>query len=273
MRYYSQYMKVDFHFLRMLYWARSMEHRTGSSVDKVLDVLLLFTQEHPQRSIDEIQQELHLPQSTVYRYVRILTERGFLHRVEPGYYRLGAALISLSRVVLHTDRHIRLLALPSMKRVAEQTGESVSLMRIANRYAVCIESIEGQYALRVTIEQGRTQLLHTGASSKVLMAFTPESDWESLLEQPLKRFTENTITELDVLYTHLRMIREQGYAVSDGEIDVGARAVAVPLLNKHQGIIAALSIEAPYSRMNDKVLQTYIALLQEEAAVICDALN
>ncbi|MCB9452754.1 MAG: IclR family transcriptional regulator [Anaerolineaceae bacterium] len=250
-----------------------MDLQPVSTVDKVLDILMLFSSERTQISMTEIQDELSLSQSTAYRYIRILVDRGFLERVDSGNYRLGATLIALSRAAHHSDRNLRLAALPSMKRIAEETRESVSLMRLVNRRVVCIESLEGQYALRVTIEYGRTQHLHSGASSKVLLAFTNDSQWDNLLDFPLKKLTENTITESGPLYKHLKEIRRAGYAVSDGEIDVGARAVAVPIMNRHDQVAAALSIEAPASRMDDTVLDGYIALLQDEAQVICDLLK
>lgn len=250
-----------------------MESRAISTVDKVLDILQLFNEDRHRVSIEDIQRELNLPQSTVYRYVRLLVERGFLDKVDSGYYHLGVRLLLLSRIALHSDRNIRLLTLPSMKRIADQTGESVSLMRIANQYAVCIESIEGRYALRVTIEPGRTQLLHTGASSKVLLAYSPESKWNTMLQIPLKRFTETTITDMAGLKQETTNIRQQGYAISEGEIDIGARAIAVPLLNRQDEIIAALSIEAPSSRLPDDVVETYIAILQQESETIRNSLH
>lgn len=250
-----------------------MEHRAISTVDKVLDILQLFTEERTQVSVEAIQRELSLPQSSVYRYVRVLVERGYLDKVDAGNFRLGVRLIALSRIALHSDRDVRLIALPGMKRIADHTSESVSLMRIANQYAVCIESIGGKYALRVTIDPGRTQLLHAGASSKVLLAYSPQAQWNSLLHFPLQRFTETTITDMEGLRAEATQIRSQGYAISDGEIDIGARAIAVPLLNRQDEIVATLSIEAPSSRMPDDVVVEYVSLLQQESEAIRDGLK
>jgi len=144
----------------------------------------------------------------------------------------------------------------------------VSLMRISSRRVVCIESIEGHHALRVTIEQGRTQPLHAGASSKILLAGIPEDHWDELLELPLERFTSTTITDLDTLRASIRAIRSAGYATSEGEIDTGAKAIAVPLKNELGETIAALSIEAPSSRMDEATTVRYLEILRREAAII-----
>ena len=234
----------------------------------MLDILLLFQDGKERKSIDEISQALDLPKSTAYRLVRILQESGLLEKAGSAHYQLGVTFLKLSRVALNSNRDIRLMALPGMKRVAEAVAESVSLMRLMNRQVVCIESIEGQHALRVSIEQGRTQLLHAGASSRVLLAHLPESEWPDYLEFPLRRFTETTITDFDALRANLRQVRRDGYTVSNGEIDIGARAVAVPLFNSRDEVVAALSIEAPAMRMPDETARRYIELLQQEAARI-----
>ncbi|MBN1562210.1 MAG: IclR family transcriptional regulator [Anaerolineae bacterium] len=244
------------------------ETAKSSVIHKVLDILLLFQNQQEQYSAEEISQHLDIPKSTVYRYIRILHEKGLLEKVGSAEYGLGAVLIEMGRKTLASNREMRLVALPSMKRLAEATGESVSLMRRYNHRAVCVESIEGRHALRVTIERGRTQPLHAGASSIILLAALPEDQWDEVLDVPLERFTNATITDLGELRAHVRDVIDQGYAISDGEIDVGARAIAVPLRDHRNEIVAALSIEAPASRMTNEVILHYIDMLKHEARTI-----
>lgn len=241
---------------------------SNSVIDRLLDILLLFKEGRELWSIDDIARMLDIPKSTCYRLVRTLQERGFLEKSGTSNYQLGITFMRLSRVALSSNRDIRLMALPSMKRIAEAIKESVSLMRLMNRQVVCVESIEGQHSLRVSIQQGRIQPLHAGASSRVLLAYLPEEDWKKVLDFPLQRYTDTTITDFDVLVENLHSVRKQGYAISDGEIEVGPKAIAVPLLNHRDEVIAALSIEAPTTRMTDEVVSDYLALLQREAAVI-----
>lgn len=242
--------------------------QSNSVIDRLLDILLLFNEGRESWSIDDITQTLNLPKSTCYRLVRALHERGFLEKSSTSNYQLGVTFMRLSRVALSSNRDIRLMALPSMKRIAEAVKESVSLMRLINRQVVCVESIEGQYALRVSMQQGRIQPLHAGASSRVLLANLPEEDWKKYLDFPLQRFTDNTITDFDMLRENLRRVRQLGYAISDGELEVGPQAIAVPLMKGRDEVIAALSIEAPRIRMTDEVVSNYLELLKREAAYI-----
>jgi DNA-binding IclR family transcriptional regulator len=237
-------------------------------------VLLLFQKDQAEISIDMISSELNIPKSTAYRYAKTLTDRGFLHKTTAtGTYQLGRVFLSFSRMVLASDRELITTVLPMMTTLADETGESVSLMRLINRRAVCLESIPGTHALRVSIDRGRAQLLHAGASSRVLLASQEPEMWKSHLDFPLKRYTDSTITNWDVLEENLRNIRACGYAVSDGEIDMGARAVAVPLPNLFDVTIAVLSIEAPASRLDAERTEHYVKLLQEATQQVKQSLG
>ncbi len=242
--------------------------QSNSVIDRLLDILLLFKEGKESWSVDDMARMLDLPKSTCYRLVRALQEKGFLEKSGSSNYQLGISFMRLSGVALSSNRDIRLMALPSMKRIADVVKESVSLMRLMNRQVVCVESIEGQHTLRVSIPQGYVQPLHAGASSRVLLAYLPEESWRKLLELPLQRYTETTITDFDALCENLRQVRRDGYAVSNGEVAAGARAVAIPLLRNRDEVIAALSIEAPATRMTDAVLATCLAQLRQEAAYI-----
>lgn len=239
--------------------------QSNSVIQRLLDILLLFKEGRELWSIDDIGQQLDLPKSTSYRLVRELQARGFLEKAGSSHYQLGIAFFKLSQVAFNSNRDIRMMAFPSMKRLAETTGESVSLMRLMNRQVVCIENIEGQRPLRVSIGQGYIQPVYSGASSRVLLAHVPEQEWEDYLEFPLQPYTDMTITDFETLQENLRTVRREGYTISNGENEVGARAIAVPVMNKRNEVVAALSIEAPATRMTDEIAARYLDLLVAEA--------
>ncbi|MEM6282492.1 MAG: IclR family transcriptional regulator [Chloroflexota bacterium] len=239
-----------------------------TATEKILDILLLCLDRDGEVTIDAISSALDIPRSTAYRYTRTLTEKGFLHKADvSGVYRLGRIFLGFSQMVAN-DRTILLAVMPAMVNLAIATGESVSLMRLINRHAVCLESIPGSYALRIAIERGRAQPLHAGASSRVLLANQPPDTWKSYLDFPLAHYTDTTITDWERLKDNLYAVRERGYAVSEGEIDVGAWALAVPLRNMFDSTIAALSIEAPVSRIDEQKVKDYVAHLQQASTVI-----
>lgn len=242
-----------------------------STAEKVLDVLLLFDESRPALTADEISALMDTSRSTTYRYIRTLRDKGFLEKSDGGVFRLGPRLLDLGRAA-RRKRDLRDIALPVMEEVAEATRETALLTRIFGREAVCVERVEGSQTIRISFERGHVQPLHAGASSKILLAYLDESEWNEHLALPLERFTEHTITDSELLKEQLREIRQQGYCISDGEVDAGARAVAVPILDTRGRLVAGLSTAGPAFRMDDATVQRHLDLLRSGAAKIQEQL-
>jgi DNA-binding IclR family transcriptional regulator len=197
----------------------------------------------------------------------MLREKGFLERTPAGGYRLGPRLLQLGRIARGT-LGISSVALPVMTQIAEESRETVLLTRLFGDTAVCIERIEGPQTVRISFEVGQVQTLHAGASSKILLAYVDPEEWEERLQLPLERLTEKTTTDLEELMEQLVAIREQGYCVSDGEVDLGARAVAVPVVDAQGKVVVALSTAGPSFRMDEATIGRHLELLRSGAATI-----
>jgi len=70
------------------------------------------------------------------------------------------------------------------------------------------------------------------------------------------------------LKTHLKEIKEKGYAFSDQEVDRDVRAVAGPILNGLGELVAGLSVAGPGYRINKKKISTCGKLLIQYAKKI-----
>jgi DNA-binding IclR family transcriptional regulator len=245
--------------------------KSPSTADKVLDVLLLFQESWPELTAEEICELIDAPRSTTYRYIRILRDKGFLEKSATGGFRLGPRLLQLGRIA-RSRLDISDIALPVMEDIARQTRETVLLTRLFGGNAVCVERIQGPQTVRISFEIGQVQPLHGGASSKILLAYVDENEWDKYLTSRLERFTEYTITEPEALKEQLREIRRQGYCVSESEVDLGARAVAVPIKDARGRVVAGLSTAGPVFRMDDDTVDHHLALLRSGASTIQDQL-
>jgi len=243
----------------------------SSTATKVLDILRLFDETQPEISAEAIGDAIRTPRSTTYRYIRTLTDKGFLEKATNGKYRLGPVFLQFSTLICD-EESISRIALPVMTAIMEETNETVLLTRRYDRLSICVERVEGQQAIRISLKKGHRQPLHAGASSKILLAFADKAVWDQYLDRPLERFTDNTITDPDALRAHLRQIREQGYCVSDSEVDVGAKAVAVPILNRNKRLVAGLSTAGPAFRMDAATVESHLQILRTGAATIEDKL-
>ncbi len=229
------------------------------TIDKAIDLLWAIAHGSGSSSVDELSSEIQLPKSTTYRFLKTLQARGFVDAsAEYGKYRLGPSLSLLSNNSSRNGHHGTLceLALPVMRRLTAETGETTFLCIKSGRETICIESIESRQRIISRFFVGEVRPLHVGAASKALLAFLPDSDIETIVKQKLSRVTNNTITEPVNLRKELREIREKGYAYSDQEFIVGARAISAPVLDERGDVAASMTLSAPVHRIENSNRET-----------------
>ena len=110
--------------------------------------------------------------------------------------------------------------------------------------------------------------LHCTSNGKVLIAFLPEDRQRDLLVQPLARFTDSTITDVDLLLKELATVREQGYATAFEELEQGLVAVAAPIRDLSGNVVASLSASGPVYRLERDRIPGIAAAVRTGAAEI-----
>ena len=91
------------------------------SLHRAIDLLSAF-QSRPELSVEELAKILGWPASSVYRFVRVLRDRGFLSLVpESKKYGLGSLLCELGRA---GGPDLPRLARAALERLSKETGET-----------------------------------------------------------------------------------------------------------------------------------------------------
>jgi DNA-binding IclR family transcriptional regulator len=221
-----------------------------------LNVLLLFNVSTPLLTVSEISKRLKYSQSKTYRLVRTLIQYGLIQEDgEAAKYSLG---LNALRVGFLAQKRfdISIIASPFMKQLCALTKETVFLTAINGTKGICIAKEESEEPIRWhAFQLGQEIPMHCSAPGKVLMAYLPEEDWDRIIvKEGLKRYTPNTITNIDELKAQLREIKKEGYALSDKELYEEVRAVSAPILNASGEVIAALSIAGPVYRIGKRKL-------------------
>ncbi|MGA2316222.1 MAG: IclR family transcriptional regulator [Thermodesulfobacteriota bacterium] len=237
-----------------------------SSLDKGLDILCSFDFDNKALPAQSISQQLNMPLSTTYRYLMTFEKRGFLVR-EPGTknFKLGFVFFRLGNIV-SSQMELIDIVLPYMKFLSSESGETVLLTVINGWEAMCLEKVETNKVIKLSLERGSSLPLHAGASSKILLAYQKDSFIKSMLKNTtLTRFTKNTITDPILLKKELRKIQKQGFAFSDQEADLGVRAIGAPIFNHKGELVAGLSIAGPRERITNKDMPKLFRLVKEAA--------
>ena len=211
---------------------------------------------------DELSTLLETPLSTIYRYLRTLTEFGFVERQEAGY-RLGSRLHVLGAGPTVSAEELIRAADPSLVSLAEGTGETASISRRIGTGAICLAQVPSPQALRVALEPGQTSVLHVGAIGHVLLAFAPPEVQEAALVD---------VTGAAAIRERLRKIGTEGAATDEGETFDGVTTLAVPIL-RADGIVAAIAVSAPSDRASRRWQARSRGALRRAAAEIQASLD
>ena len=221
------------------------------SVERAIALLKAFDIDKPELGVTELSRVLGLHKSTVSRILATLERGGLVEQnPETGKYRLGVALIGLGAlVVAHAD--VREIARPLLRRLAEETQETVNLAVLDGDEVINIEQmLPDKRQVKNIGWVGRRTPLHCVSTGKVLLAYLPEEEIERILAKGLSRRTDKTITDPGRLRKELVKIRQQGYATGLEELEEGLNAVAAPVRNHDGKVIAAVSVSGPSYRVS-----------------------
>ena len=251
-----------------------MATKTLQSLERGIDLLFLFSEEKPILSLQQISEALDLPESTAYRLIVTLCKKGVLARdSEAKGYELHASLLRIQGG-LRARLDIRRLALPYLKTLARESGETAQLSLLQGHEIVCAEAVSSPHTIRFIPEKGRALPLYASALGRAVLAFLPEAFIGRYLQQTgLRAMTPYTVTDLRELRALLGQIRVQGWAVSFQQMYLGARGVAAPIFDHRGKVVASLGISGPHPRFSDRRARSLVPGLRDQARALSAALG
>ncbi len=227
---------------------------TNRSLERSLDLLECFSESNPRIGLSELSRMVGLPKATVFRMAETLALRGYLSKnAGEQSYQLGYKILGIGKVLL-SSLDYRNVALPYMRRIKEETNESVTIYIAANdRERLCVERVQSTQGLSRMVYVGDLFPLNRGAAGKSLLAF-----WD----------TERRMPDHAVSEEELEAIRRNKVAVSHAERETGVSSVASPLFDHKGKVIAVLSLSGPSFRYQGEQLEEYIHKVRTAAAAI-----
>jgi len=190
-----------------------------------------------------------LPKSTTHRLVTALVNEGLLVQDEDSHkYALSLRVTALGASIL-SSHTVRKSARPILMELRDQTHESVHLAVLEGMEAVIIDTEDSYFVVRAVNVPGQHLPAHAVSTGKVLLAYQWEVRLREILNHMnLARYTDRTITDPRLLLEELRHVRANGYAISCGELEDGIDAVAAPIFDHLNTVVAAVSIGGPSER-------------------------
>lgn len=235
------------------------------SLDRAFAILEAMADAGGVIGLSRLSTDSGLPLATIHRLVRTLVDLGYVRQEPSRQYSLGPRLMRLAD---SSTKRLGTLAHPYMSRVVDALGESVNLAVLDGEEIVYVAQVQpSQNFMRMFTEVGRRAKPHTTAVGKAMLAAEADQDVLDLLKRTgMVRRTQHTITDPDEFLADLQRVRDQGFAVDDGEQELGVRCVAVAVPDAPRAM--ALSMSGPLTRMSDDVVAKAAPILHEAAEQI-----
>ena len=236
-----------------------------NSSEKTATLLKLLGRSPYVHSVTELGEQISCSKSGTFKLLASLVKTGLAAQTPEHKYTLGPAVYVLGRT--YEDKiGLSKMVKPYLVRLRDMTGENASFSMLINGKAILIYREESQQLVRVMGNVGQERPLYAGATGKILGAYQEESVIRKrLMEEPMKAFTENTILSPEGLLNEYAKIREQGYAISDGELNSETIGIGAPIYDESGNVWAAVSIGAPKMRVDAVKMERYIFLIREIA--------
>ena len=236
-----------------------------NSSEKTATLLKLLGRVPYVHSVTELGEQISCSKSGTFKLLASLVKTGLAAQTPEHKYTLGPAVYVLGRT--YEDKiGLSKMVKPYLVRLRDMTGENASFSMLINGKAILIYREESQQLVRVMGNVGQERPLYAGATGKILGAYQEESVIRKrLMEEPMKAFTENTILSPEGLLNEYAKIREQGYAISDGELNSETIGIGAPIYDESGNVWAAVSIGAPKMRVDAVKMERYIFLIREIA--------
>jgi IclR family acetate operon transcriptional repressor len=215
-------------------------------------------------ALSELAARSGLPLPTIHRIVRTLVSSGYVRQLPSRRYALGPRLIGLGE---SASRMLGAWARPHLTELVEQVGETANMATLDGDEVVYVAQVPSRHSMRMFTEVGRRVSVHSTGVGKALLAQLPPNRVAELLDRAgMPAETQHTITDPDTLAEELERIRTQGYAVDDGEQEVGVRCVAVPVPDGPS--MTAVSVSGPEARVSWELVARAAPLLQRTATAL-----
>lgn len=219
--------------------------RTVQSVETTIDIIE-YLREVDKAGVTELATALNRSKGTVHSHLATLLENEYV--VKNGdRYSLSLKLLDFGEYV-KSRLDIYDVVTEELDDLATETGEVAQFATEEHGRAVYLYKAHGDQAVNTASTAGKREYLHCISLGKAMLAHSPEERVDEIIDRHgLPKQTENTITDREELKGQLREIQDRGYAVDDEEKIGGIRCVAAPLT--HDGVVGAISISGPSSRM------------------------
>lgn len=220
-------------------------------------------------SLSDLSRTIGSPKNSTSRLLETLEAAGYVTRTgSPCRFLLTTKMLLVGRLSPDPPSLVA-SSLDVMRRLRDETGETVQLGIPIGDEGVIIEKVESRRPARINMDIGLRFGLHDNAPGKVLLAWRAVEDREATIRRlALVRSTPHTITTPADLARECELVLARGYATDRGEADEGIHCVAAPIRSREGALCAVLWVSGFAGRMPERDFPAMGATVAAAAAAI-----
>lgn len=244
----------------------SQEGKGIGILERAVTIISFVTEAGRSVTVPDIVDGVKLPRPTVHRICSALESMGLLTRdIARNRLIAGPALTKIAVSAL-VSTEISLPRRAILRRTVDEINETVTLTVLKHDELLFLDRVESTSPLRLHLYAGSTTPLHCTSAGKLFIAMLPAERRKRWLEvAALTQFTRSTIINAQELERELLRIRTSKISIDNEEYIEGLVAIAVPVLDMRGKMIAAVSVNAPASRLCLEEQDRYVLPLRRAA--------
>ena len=240
------------------------------TVEKALTLLEHIAKAERPLGISEISNDLDINKSTVYRILQSLRAKDYIDQDSvSNKYRIGFKILELNTAIVR-NIGFRKVAVGHMEKLAQETLETVGLAMMDRDGVIYLDQAGGEEeSIRIHFRIGLHMPFHCTGTGKAMLAFLDDGALDDILARhELNAYTANTITDPNVLREELKKIREDGYALNNGEYQEVVRTVAAPIFDSSNKVVGSIAVAGLKFRFKLEIIPRFGELVKMTAAEI-----
>jgi IclR family pca regulon transcriptional regulator len=236
-----------------------------AGLERGVSIIEAFDDAHPRLTASQAGERTGMTRTAARRYLLTLQHMGYVAS-DGKLFWLTPRVLRLGQSYLDSARLPRIVQ-PFLQRVAAGTNEIAYLSVMDGDEVVYIarngpnRSMSTGYVLGARVP---AQVTAAGMLMLSLRGDAELADW--LATRQLQVFTSHTIASKERMKLELARIRAQGWALSEQQLDLNSRGIAVPLRDRHGMLMGALNITMPMGHeSSEDAVARVLPVLRETA--------
>ncbi len=218
------------------------------------------------QTLAELAQGVDLPRTAVRRFLLTLIELSFV-RSDGKRYWLTPRVLRLGLSYLWTLPYWR-DAQPALEELCARLRQSCALSVLDEDEVVYIQRQHAKRILPMSPSLNSRFPAHAVSMGRILLAGLPDEELDKYLQHAnLARLTSATVVDPHRLREAILLVREQGWAWVDRELDESICGLAVPVRDRNGATVAALNVSLPAGAFRpQKVVERFLPELRIAAS-------